>query len=194
MRKKSHISLARYIVGDIHTSELFAHRKAFYLGSILPDCKPSFLTTKHEFEGTFEMVQDRIIKLTEDTRQLQENARAYMRQLGEVVHYIADYFTFPHNKTYDGNLKDHCVYEEDLKIGLRRYIRTGQAAIDKEEVRQFDTAEALFDFIKKAHQEYLSVKRNVEEDCMYIVRICHQVVQAVLQLLNIKLETVQSFA
>lgn len=194
MRKKSHISLARYIVGDIHTSELFAHRKAFYLGSILPDCKPSFLTTKHEFEGTFEMVQDRIIKLTEDTRQLQENARAYMRQLGEVVHYIADYFTFPHNKTYDGNLKDHCVYEEDLKIGLRRYIRTGQAAVDKEEVRQFDTAEALFDFIKKAHQEYLSVKRNVEEDCMYIVRICHQVVQAVLQLLNIKLETVQSFA
>lgn len=194
MRKKSHISLARYIVGDIHTSELFAHRKAFYLGSILPDCKPSFLTTKHEFEGTFEMVQDRIIKLTEDTRQLQENTRAYMRQLGEVVHYIADYFTFPHNKTYDGNLKDHCVYEEDLKIGLRRYIRTGQAAIDKEEVRQFDTAEALFDFIKKAHQEYLSVKRNVEEDCMYIVRICHQVVQAVLQLLNIKLETVQSFA
>lgn len=194
MRKKSHISLARYIVGDIHTSELFAHRKAFYLGSILPDCKPSFLTTKHEFDGTFEMVQDRIIKLTEDTRQLQENARAYMRQLGEVVHYIADYFTFPHNKTYDGNLKDHCVYEEDLKIGLRRYIRTGQAAIDKEEVRQFDTAEALFDFIKKAHQEYLSVKRNVEEDCMYIVRICHQVVQAVLQLLNIKLETVQSFA
>lgn len=194
MRKKSHISLARYIVGDIHMTELFAHRKAFYLGSILPDCKPSFLTTKHEFDGTFQMVQDRILKLTQDRAQLQENARAYMRQLGEVVHYIADYFTFPHNRTYDGNLKDHCVYEEDLKIGLRQYIRTGQADVDKVEAKHFDTAEALFEFIRKAHEEYLSVKRSVEEDCMYIVRVCQQVVRSVLQLLNINLNTVQSLA
>ena len=50
MRKKSHISLAKYIVGSLEEQDLVKHKKAFYLGSILPDCKPSFLTVKHEIE------------------------------------------------------------------------------------------------------------------------------------------------
>ena len=61
MRKKSHISLAKYIVGRVEEQGLVKHKKAFYLGSILPDCKPSFFTEKQEvfppysinsFEGT----------------------------------------------------------------------------------------------------------------------------------------------
>ena len=58
MRKKSHISLAQFIVKNSDSLELNQHKKAFYLGSILPDCKPSFLTEKHQFNGTFEKVQD----------------------------------------------------------------------------------------------------------------------------------------
>ena len=98
MRKKSHISLARYLVEDIQVPEMLEHRKAFYLGSILPDCKPSFLTQRHEFGETFDMVQERIYALSMDDELIRTNARAYMRQLGEVIHYLADYFTFPHNK------------------------------------------------------------------------------------------------
>ena len=60
MRKKSHISLAKYIVDSIEEQELVKHRKAFYLGSILPDCKPSFITVKHEMEGTFPKVQQEL--------------------------------------------------------------------------------------------------------------------------------------
>ena len=106
MRKKSHISLAKYLVEDIAAPDLLAHRKAFYLGSILPDCKPSFLTQRHEFGETFGLVTDEIRRLSESRRQETMNLRAYMRHLGEVIHYIADYFTFPHNSTYEGNLKD----------------------------------------------------------------------------------------
>ena len=65
LRKKSHISLAKYIVEDMHVPELEAHRKAFYLGSILPDCKPSFLTKRHEFGATFDLVTDEIRRLSE---------------------------------------------------------------------------------------------------------------------------------
>lgn len=197
MRKKSHIFLSRYLVSDISTQELWKHRKAFYLGSILPDCKPSFLTTKHEFAGTFDMVQDRILALTFDTEHFHRNSRAYMRELGEVIHYIADYFTFPHNATYDGNLKDHCYYEKDLKFGLKAYIKSGQAFADKEEVTaEIESTETLVDFIEVAHKEYLSRKRNVDEDCYYIVRICQLVAAAVLNLvaLNIRQESILQFA
>ena len=44
-------------------------------------------------------------------------------------------------------------------------------------------------FIRNAHREYLSRKRNVQEDCRYIVHICHQVVQAILNLAGCRVET-----
>lgn len=31
--------------------------------------------------------------------------RRYYMNLGQVTHYVADYFTYPHNKIYPGNLR-----------------------------------------------------------------------------------------
>ena len=55
------------------------------------------------------MVKKSISRLIEDQGLYEKNQRAFMRHLGEVIHYLADYFTFPHNTIYPGNLKDHCV-------------------------------------------------------------------------------------
>ena len=147
MRKKSHISLARYIAQDMQVPAMIHHRKAFYLGSILPDCKPSFLTRRHEFHGTFDMVKERICVLSADSGLLLDNGRVFMRRLGEIIHYIADYFTY--------------------------------------DAKRFETAEAVCSFIQRAHEDYLQMKHGVQEDCEYIVRICHQVVQAILNLVNL---------
>ncbi|MCI8333896.1 MAG: zinc dependent phospholipase C family protein [Lachnospiraceae bacterium] len=193
MRKKSHISLAKYIVEDVRVPELEAHRKAFYLGSILPDCKPSFLTQRHEFDRTFDMVKERICDLSEDRELVRRNARAYMRHLGEVIHYIADYFTFPHNETYDGNLKDHCYYEKDLKFRLREYVKSGKVFWEQQEEEGLKTPEAVVSFIQTMHREYVSRKRNVEEDCRYIVRVCLLVVQAILRLIGVGAEIQPQF-
>ena len=193
MRKKSHISLAKYIVEDVRVPELEAHRKAFYLGSILPDCKPSFLTQRHEFDRTFDMVKERICDLSEDRELVRRNARAYMRHLGEVIHYIADYFTFPHNETYDGNLKDHCYYEKDLKFRLREYVKSGKVFWEQHEEEGLKTPEAVVSFIQTMHREYVSRKRNVEEDCRYIVRVCLLVVQAILRLIGVGAEIQPQF-
>ncbi len=182
MRKKSHISLAMYLVNNVDTSELFRHRRSFYIGSILPDCKPSFLTTRHEFDGTFQMVKERILKLTTQADFVSGDSGSYMRDLGQIIHYVADYFTYPHNEIYDGSLKDHCVYEKMLKFSLREYIRSGEAQRNQKQPTRFDTPQALFAFIQKAHEEYLKMKHSVEEDCLYIVRICHQVVTSILNL------------
>ena len=59
VRKKSHISLAGFLADKLQFEGITNHRKAFCIGSILPDCKPSFLTTKHAFHETFEMVEKR---------------------------------------------------------------------------------------------------------------------------------------
>ena len=67
MRKKSHILVARYLADQMPaTKSLQSHRKAFCLGSILPDIKPSFLTKKHEYFGTFEEIQGKMKALIDN--------------------------------------------------------------------------------------------------------------------------------
>lgn len=85
MRKKSHILLARYLADQMQTTaSLQSHRKAFCLGSILPDIKPSFITKRHEFYGTFEDVKRRMRELA-DVRLDESNQRVYWRRFGEVT-------------------------------------------------------------------------------------------------------------
>ena len=188
MRKKSHISLAKYIVGSLDEQDLVKHKKAFYLGSILPDCKPSFLTVKHEMEGTFPKFQRELKRLVELQQSSKINMRVFYRNLGEMIHYIADYFTFPHNAEFSGNLKEHCIYEKHLKKSLKDYIQSGEAERNQTHVRKSvqnpNSTEAICNFIRKKHDAYIKLKNTVEEDCRQIVSLCHQVVEAVLLLVH----------
>ena len=64
MRKKSHISLAKFLVNNMKEHKVIKYKKAFYLGSILPDLKPSFLTKRHTFEETFDILINEIKSIT----------------------------------------------------------------------------------------------------------------------------------
>ncbi len=181
MRKKSHISLARFLVAQTNTEKLQQHRKAFYLGSILPDCKPSFLTERHEFYGTFDKVSDNIRSLLDSAQVNAQDGTAFWRHLGEIIHYIADYFTFPHNRSYRGTIRQHCAYEKELRDYLREYIASGRAALQRVGEKIFADADALLEYIRKAHEEYTRGIHTIEEDVRYIVRLCRQVIFTVVQ-------------
>ena len=83
MRKKSHISLARDIVRNSDDEGLRKHRWAFYLGSILPDIKPSFVYKKHEINGTFEQVKKEEIcqTYTESIRNVRQSITGILVRL-----------------------------------------------------------------------------------------------------------------
>lgn len=195
MRKKSHISLARYMVDSFGDADLKKHKFSFYLGSVLPDIKPSFLYKRHEIEGTFPALQEHIKRLSEGRKAVEKKkGRKYYRDLGQISHYLADYFTFPHNDIYPGSLKDHCSYEEKLKQDLREYIRSGEAARKhlaeqcaeagvKIKERHFRNAEAICNFIQKSHDDYIERKHNVEDDIHHIVEINHRAIAGILQVL-----------
>ncbi len=182
MRKKSHIALAQFIANNSGIPELYQNKKSFYLGSILPDCRPSFLTEKHQFNATFDKVKESIRDLTENCAAEEQNQRSYWRRIGEVIHYIADYFTFPHNEVYKGSLKDHCVYEKELKVYLKKYLESPEAARKQRPFRTFYSVEALFEFIRQKHREYLKICHSVVEDCRYIIHLCWNVVGGIVQL------------
>lgn len=190
LRKKSHISLAAYLADKLEHEGLTSHRKAFCIGSILPDCKPSFLTTKHAFNDTFDMLKERVEKYIEYAVKKDRHTGKGARDLGQIIHYTADYFTFPHNKHYEGNLKDHCVYEKNLLLQLREYLKTFDASKGDDLRVHFDSLEDLFEFIKERHEEYMSRKRNVEDDCRYIVEVNYQITQGIIQLLEDRKQSV----
>lgn len=187
MRKKSHISLANYLLNSMEFEGLLDHKKSFYIGSILPDCVPSFLTRKHNIEETFDILRDEIIKITDDYDMEKGITRYYSRHLGVITHYIADYFTYPHNGIFTGNLKDHCTYENELKYALRAYVKSEEAVKERQKSIGLNTVEDILNFIKKMHQEYLKAIKIIKVDCMYIVELCHKVVDMILQIFELSI-------
>ena len=181
VRKKSHILLARYLADQMPANEsLQSHRKAFCLGNILPDIQPSFVTKRHEYFGTFDEVQGKIRRLVQSGAGY--NDRVFWRRSGEVMHYIADYFTFPHNKTCDGTFYQHNTYEKHLKNELKAFVLEGKADVYTEKKIHFETLNQLLQYIKEHHRRYLNCKRNIDDDIHYILTVCYQVFQGLFQL------------
>lgn len=180
MRKKSHISLAKYLLNSQGMEKLQSHSKAFYLGSILPDCVPTFLTRRHTIEDTFFILEKEIRKLTENYNFEKGIGSYYCRHMGVITHYIADYFTFPHNSIYPGNMAAHCKYEKHLKFALYDYVKSEEAKKQRSSKQQFHTVDELCEFIVTMHDKYLHAIRQIEVDCEYIVSLCHKVVDEIL--------------
>lgn len=194
MRKKSHILLARYLADQLAVDEsLQSHRKAFCLGSILPDIRPSFVVKKHEYFSTFGEIQEKMLQLVEHGP-LEGKERVYWRNFGEVLHYVADYFTFPHNRTYTGSLYEHSQYEKILKQRLKICIKSGAAGAYVFRDVYFKNLEELTEFIQVSHTSYLRKKRNITEDIQYILMVCYQVIQGIVQLCTRRQENMAAFA
>lgn len=162
------------------------HKKAFMIGSILPDCTPSFITRKHNITETFEILKKEISRLTEEFDTKRGMNGYFCRHLGVITHYIADYFTFPHNEIFEGTMREHCAYEKELKHTFKAYVKSEEAVRIREVNGTFTTVEEICRFIQKMHDEYLTAIKVVKEDCMYIVELCHRVVDAILQIFELK--------
>ncbi len=196
MRKKSHIALARYLVRNSCNLDLFQHKKVFYFGSIQPDLNPGMISTPHEFESSYGKLKETILELTAGFHGGTDSA-SFWRNLGIVLHYIADYFTFPHNSNYEGTLKDHCLHERDMKYYLRYFVQTPEAAVilhrQKYREKWAETPEDLFRYIEEAHWCYLRRSHSVEDDCRWIVEICSYSMESLLYMAG-QMENASSFA
>ena len=179
MRKKSHISLAWYLMNSEGMDALKLHKGSFYMGRVLPDCMPSFLVRRHTIEDSFEVLEREFQKLVSHFDPVKGINCYFCRHLGMITHYVSDYFTFPHNANYPGNLKDHCIYEEELKKQLRAYVHSPEA-IRKRQVQEMQSPSDILAMIRQMHEKYLQMESVVRRDCEYIIELCHKVVDAVL--------------
>jgi hypothetical protein len=192
MRKKSHISLAKFLVRNNKEHQLREHKKSFYIGSILPDIKPSFITRRHTFEETFDILINEIKRITVDYNFDKGINSYYARHLGIITHYLADYCTFPHNSCYTGTMTDHVYYEKEMKYRLREYIEANDNYMTSLHRYKPSTFEEIIQYIKATHKEYLEVIKAVKQDIHYIIELCSRVVEAIISFFSMAFESNQT--
>lgn len=86
MRKKSHISLAKYLMNSEGMESIKHHKGAFYIGSVLPDCVPSFLVRKHTIEDSFDVLEKEIYKLVSHYNTEKSMDGYFYIHLGVITH------------------------------------------------------------------------------------------------------------
>lgn len=186
MRKKSHISVAKGVITGLDMHARFPHRLSLYIGSIWPDCIPSFITKRHTIEETFEIFEKRMEKFIRKFNAKKDMGIMSTWRMGVVLHYIADYFTFPHNAHYTGGFKEHCVYEEALKKRMYRFVDGIKPFSYSDSVHVLPSKKHISDFILERHEQYRLQKGNVDLDCKYAVLACMSVMASLLAIVSPK--------
>lgn len=176
----------------MQVQDLNDHKKSFYIGSILPDLKLSFLTRRHTIDETFEDLVNEIKKITVEYDINKGINGYYARHLGIITHYLSDYFTYPHNTIFTGSMKEHMNYEKDLKFTLREYVSREDVQRERTADQWFPTIDDIIQFIKKTHKEYLKAIKAVHEDVQYIIDLCYRVVDAILMFFEIAIEKIEN--
>ena len=174
MNKYGHVTVTKRLTPKLKKRHDFALR----LGSIMPDILLHTYIKGHTWDSSYHKVPRRLQRLERHGRM---NCFSFL-SLGYALHYIEDYFTFPHNRTFDGSLRQHNTYEKHLKNELKAFVESGRADVYAEKNLRFDTLNQLLDYIRERHNVYLDRKRSIEEDIHYILSVCFQVFQGLFQL------------
>lgn len=185
MRKKSHIALAKGILNGLSLGETIHHRFTLYVGSIWPDCTPSFLTRRHCIKDTMDIFVEEMKKFVEKYNDEKGMSIMMTFRMGKILHYVADYFTLPHNMHFEGNIKDHCAYEEKLKYAMYSFvdgISSGNIAFNVEVLGKL---EGIKKYLLGKHAEYKSLMlsddtERTQADCEYAYRLCSCVCASLL--------------
>lgn len=159
---------------------LSTHKKALYIGSILPDCVPSFITRRHNIDETFLIFKKELKLLVEDYNYNKGITAYFCRHLGVILHYVADYFTYPHNSFYPGNIREHCSYEKKMKFYMRAYVKSNEAKHTRSKELPYNTVDTICQYIMDIHKRYEHQSQNIALDCEYIISLCHQIADFIL--------------
>ena len=158
----------------------FFYRRMFILGSLEPTEILLLICTVSRREKNFTDITMRIFlpvmrKLFESLRSKDKlGIRDYYR-LGKLTHYVADAFTYPHNRIFQGSLLQHCRYEQELHCEFVSALRRqGTDSGDLQRIRRFQDIENL-------HEEYLRHAGGCEADCGYILKVSGMLLKGELQ-------------
>lgn len=157
MNKIGHI----LVTGSIRNHIIRQHRLCLLIGSVLPDFLPRTLLIGHTWKSTSQKIMEKMHKLGAKGKM----SRYSYLELGYILHYIEDYFTYPHNHIFEGSVSEHCKYE----MQLLKYLKKNKNKNLGDEVSgEITSIEMLINGLEELHDKYLREIHGVENDRKYI--------------------------
>lgn len=164
MDKIGHLVMTKSLSENVHRT----HKMALLLGSILPDLLVYTYLTGHTWEATVE----RITKQIEDLERKGRGGNLSYLKLGWILHYVEDYFTYPHNIIFEGTIPEHYAYEKKMTKWMR------EGALEQMErpiCKKLDSAAQLEKRLQELHDRYLLEEMCYENDTVYMRQIVSEI-------------------
>ncbi len=180
MQFSDHRTLALYLVDYSDNRELLKHRRAFVLGSLVPDINictyVKGLLKGKPFKMHFTVNSEAAIrrKMRKLTEKKEFTCLDYYR-LGVLTHLLADTFTYPHNEIFPGTMIEHAEYEaRELHPAFKSASRGKILELDLEREKN------LWDLCCNAHKNYSKTEPSAQVDICYIVSVCGRVCEGLI--------------
>lgn len=173
MKAKDHIRIARALAGTYNLDG--RKRKAFVLGSILPDINVfSYLTFsgKHFLRGHSYTFKQK--KMARHIRRPRTHTVCWWLKNGIFLHYVTDSFTGSHDEKRKMSLSTHRQYEHRLHALFCRHWK-------KLQLRPTEKTVQISKTIERMHREYENTRQGIETDCRMIIDAVRQVMNALAE-------------
>lgn len=171
MDKIGHLVMTKSLAGNVHR----VHKGALLLGSILPDLLVYTYLTGHTWEATLDQITNRMELLEEKGR---GGCFSYLK-LGWILHYVEDYFTYPHNTIFEGTISEHYAYEKKMTKWMR------EGALEQMAVpvcKKLNSASEVEDRLQELHEKYLSEEMCYENDTAYMRQMVSEILNCYAEL------------
>lgn len=186
MDSVSHTRVANLLLAYVSdTCGVTFDENAFRYGNLKPDLTGTYLTKRHYPSLMYDEVMEKIRHFADRYTIEPVNGRELSVDLGEICHYLTDFFCYPHNDDiYDRNLLAHYIYEKRIALGIRRRLTRQDFARWTEPVIPAFTVDALLNRIEVMHGRYKNetARHGIENDLVFICQICATLV---LSMINI---------
>lgn len=186
MDSVSHTRVANLLLAYVEdTCGVTFDGSAFRYGNLKPDLTGTYLTKRHYPSIMYDEVMEKIRRFVDIYTIEQVNGRDLSVDLGEICHYLTDFFCYPHNDDiYDHNLLAHYIYEKRIALGIRRRLTEQDFHRWVAPVLPPFTLDALMNRIESMHNRYKNETERhcIDNDLMYICQICATLV---LSMINI---------
>ncbi|MGO5094676.1 zinc dependent phospholipase C family protein [Agathobaculum sp. LCP25S3_E8] len=192
MDSVSHIRVAHLLMDYVEqTCGVTFDSSGFVYGNLKPDLTGTYLTKRHNPSIMMDEVMDKIRAFTEKYTIGPVNGRELSVDLGEICHYMTDFFTYPHNDDiYERNLLAHYLYEKRVALVIRRRMTEDKFEQWASPIIPPATVDALIARIGSMHNAYRAAGRHhgINDD---LVHICRATAMVVLSIISIVYEQVE---
>ena len=118
MDSLSHTRVAKLLLAYVQENcGVTFDETGFFYGNLKPDLTGTYLTKRHYPSVMYEEVMGKLQSFLEKYSIGDVNGYELSVDLGEICHYLTDFFCYPHNDDiYDRNLLMHYIYEKRILL------------------------------------------------------------------------------